>query len=332
MTGSSRAYLVVVLPLALGGVTAMAAQVVVRPSPFSATGPTTIYPVRRLADGVYAVLGDTARGAEGRPNAGFVVTAEGVVAVGGTASPMQGTALVRTIRTVTPQPIRWFVLNAHHPDMQFGTISLRRAGARVIAHPDTHVLASEGGPDAMLADWDAVVGLQELIGFEYADTPDRPVTGIDTLVSGGRSLVVAHPANAHSAGDLMLWLPKERVLFTGDILMDDGVTMVVDGSSGELLKALAYIDSLNPRVIVPGHGAIPAEPSALVTLTRTYITELRVAMKSEVEQGHSLRKAVETLPPPDDKRPVSIASRRRRNASRVYLEMEREVMGLDTEQ
>ena len=54
-------------------------------------------PVRRLAKGVYAVLGDTGRGSEGRPNAGFIVTGDGVIVVDALASPRDGEALVGAI-------------------------------------------------------------------------------------------------------------------------------------------------------------------------------------------------------------------------------------------
>ena len=101
-----------------------------------------------------------------------------LLVVGGLASPVQGEAVVRTIRTRSSRPIRWFVLYAHHPDMQFGAIAMKRAGAAVIAHPDANILAAEGGPDQMVADWDQVVGLQEMLGFEFANVPDRPVTGV----------------------------------------------------------------------------------------------------------------------------------------------------------
>ena len=76
------------------------------------------------------------------------------------------------------------------------------------------------------------------------------------------------PGAGHSAGDLMVWLPKERVLFAGDLLIEDGVTMVVDGSARGAAASLARIDSLRPRVVVPGHGALPAGPAALVARTR----------------------------------------------------------------
>ncbi len=307
----------------------LAAQDTIPFRAFSPTTETTRYPVRELARGVYAVLGDSGQGVEGRPNAGFVETREGIVAVGGLASPAQARAVLRTIRDVSRRPIRALVLHAHHPDMMFGAIEFRRAGARIVAHPDTRVLAGDAGPDAMVADWDRVVGLQELLGFEFANTPDQPVTGWDTLRLGGRTLVVLHPGPAHSNGDLMLWLPAERVLFAGDILVEDGVTMVVDGRSAILLRTLDLIDSLAPRVIVPGHGRIPAEPRALVATTRQYVVALRDSMAAEVRRGTPMRRAVGAYPPPDGRRPVALNSRIRRNATRVFLEMEREALGME---
>jgi glyoxylase-like metal-dependent hydrolase (beta-lactamase superfamily II) len=293
---------------------------------------STPLPLRRLAEGVYAVLGDTGRGSEGRPNAGFIVTGDGVIVVDALASPRDGEALVVTIHAVTNKPIKWLILTHHHPDHHFGAIVFRRLGARVIAHPDRSSLASDGGPDALLADWVRVVGLEAMRGFEFANTPDRPVTGADTLRLGGHTVVITHPGAAHSAGDLTVWLPRERILFAGDLLVEDGVTMVVDGSSSELLRALRGIDTLRPRTVVPGHGAIPARPGALVARTRGYIIGLRQDMKSAIESGRPMGRALASLPPADETRPVSFNSRRRRNAVRVYLEEERLYMGLDSVQ
>jgi glyoxylase-like metal-dependent hydrolase (beta-lactamase superfamily II) len=289
----------------------------------------TPLPTRELARGVYAVVGDTGRGSEGRPNAGFIVTSEGVVVIDALASPRDGERLLETIRKTTTQPVKWLVLTHHHPDHHFGAIVLKRAGAKIIAHPDRRTLASEGGEDALIADWVRVVGLDAMRGFEFADTPDRPVTGTDTLRLGGRTIVITHPGAAHTAGDLMIWLPRERVLFAGDILIEDGVTMVVDGSSRALLGALDAIDSLHPTVAVPGHGAIPKDPTALVSLTRRYVTGLEADMRAAVEKGVPMKRAMAALPPADENRPVSLASRKRRNAVRVYLEEEKRYMGLE---
>lgn len=287
------------------------------------------YVARRLAEGVYAVLGDTGRGSEGRPNAGFIITGDGVVVVDALASPRQGEALLEVIHGVTRQPVRWLILTHHHPDHTFGAIVFTRAGAKVIAHPDRRTLASEGGEDALVADWVRVMGLDAMRGFAFADRPDRPVTGVDTLRLGGRMIVVSHPASGHTPGDLMVWLPQERVLFAGDLLVEDGVTMVVDGSARALTVALDSIERLSPRIVVPGHGAIPARPAALVARTRAYITGLAADLRRAVERGVPMNRAMAALPPADSARPVSYNSRRRRNAARVYVEEEHAYLGLE---
>ncbi|PYO79461.1 MAG: MBL fold metallo-hydrolase [Gemmatimonadetes bacterium] len=275
-------------------------------------------------------MGDTGRGSEGRPNAGFAVTTEGVVVIDALASPAQGEQLIRTIRAVTDRPIRWLVLTHHHPDHHFGAIALRRAGARVIAHPDVSTGVDEQSREAAESAWTRVVGKAQMKGFAYADVPDVAVTSADTLRLGDETIVIAHPwrGPAHTAGDLIVWLPDQRVLFAGDLLIEDGVTMVVDGSSRGLLAALDTLAGLDPRVVVPGHGAIPATPLALIARTRDYITALRTAMRAAIERHRSLNRALDSLPPADEGRPVSLHSRERRNANRVYLEVEKEMMGL----
>lgn len=291
------------------------------------------FPVRRLAPDVYAVMGDTGRGSEGRPNAGFVVTPVGVVVIDALASPFQGAELVRTVQAVTHQPIRWLVLTHHHPDHHFGAIALRRAGARVIAHPDVSTGVDEQSREAAESAWTRVVGRDQMKGFAYADVPDVAVTSADTLRLGGRTLVILHPwrgpGGAHTMGDLIVWLPTEQVLFAGDLLVEDGVPLVVDGSSRGLMAALDTLAALDARVIVPGHGAIPAVPRALIAQSREYLVRLRAAMRFAVEHHRSLNRALDSLPPADDGRPVSLHSRQRRNANRVYLEVEKEFMGLE---
>ena len=290
-------------------------------------------PVRQLASGVYVVLGDSSRGSEGRPNAGFIVTGDGVVVIDALASPAQGEQLVRVIRAVTREPIRWLVLTHHHPDHHFGAVVLRRAGARVIAHPDVATGVDEQSREAAESAWTLVVGKEQMVGFAYADVPDRAVLTSDTLRLGGKTIVITHPwrrpGGAHTAGDVIVWLPTERVLFAGDLLIEDGVTMVVDGSGQGLLAALDALAALAPRIAVPGHGAIPADPQALISRTREYMVRLRAAMRGAIERHRSLNRALDSLPPADEGRPVSLRSRERRNANRVYLEVEKEIMGLE---
>jgi len=291
------------------------------------------FPTEPLAPGVYAVVGDTGRGSEGRPNAGFVVGDSGVLVIDALASPEDGRRLLRTIAGVTPRPVRWLVLTHHHPDHHFGAVALVRAGARVVAHPDRATLASENGDSAFVAAWTAVVGERAMRGFAFADVPDVPVTHDTALRVGGRDVVLLYPGAAHTPGDLLVWLPAERALFAGDLLIEDGGTIVVDGNSGVLLRALDRMRALGARVAVPGHGRIAREPdtppAALIGRTRCYVEGMRATMRRAVAEGTSMNRVLTRMPPADPARPVSRASRDRRNAVRIYLEMEREMMQLD---
>lgn len=275
---------------------------------------------------MYVVPGDTGRGSEGRPNAGFVVTDSGVVVIDAEGSPFQGKRLLAAVRTVTAAPVRYLVLTHHHPDHTFGAIVFTRAGARVIAHPDRRTLASEGGDDDLLANWDRVVGLRELQGFAFADTPAIPVTHDTTIRVGGTEFDLDHPANAHTAGDLTVWLPATKVLFAGDLLVEDGVTMVVDGSSAGVLAALDRLSARHAAVVTPGHGRIDPDPGAQIALTRHYLDSTRAAMQTVLARGMPLARVLSHMAPPDSGRPVSMASRRQRNAVVIYAEMEKNQM------
>ena len=118
------------------------------------------------------------------------------------------------------------------------------------------------------------------------------------------------------------------MLFAGDLLIEDGVTMMVDGSSRALLGALDAIDALHPRSRSRATAPSPARPADLVALTRRYVTGLQADMRAAVEKGVPMKRAMAALPPADENRPVSLASRKRRNAVRVYLEEEKRYMGL----
>lgn len=102
--------------------------------------------------------------------------------------------------------------------------------------------------------------------------------------------------------------------------------MVVDGSSSGLLHGLDRIEALHPAQAMPGHGRIPPDPIELIHQTRCQTLALRGQMRRDVQQGVSMSRALASLPPADRDRPVSRNSRVRRNAVRVYAEMEQELV------
>src|SRR2546429_10013362 len=99
-----------------------------------------------------------------------------------------------------------------------------------------------------------------MAGFAYADVPDRAVVTTDTLRLGGKTIVMSHAwrGAAHTAGDLIGWLPAQRGLFAGDPLLEGGGTMVVDRGGQGVRPAPGTPAGPAPRGAVPGHRASPA--------------------------------------------------------------------------
>jgi hypothetical protein len=129
----------------------------------------------------------------------------------------------------------------------------------------------------------------------------------------------------------MVWLPAERVLFAGDILVEDGVTMMVDGF---LARAAATRWPGSIRWLRVGGartwGALRAagRPGGADPRLRPRPSIRDAGGGRRRESRCSVRLA--TLPPADENRPVSLGVAQRRNAVRVYVEEEHRYMGLDS--
>ncbi|CAN5663371.1 MBL fold metallo-hydrolase [soil metagenome] len=78
-----------------------------------------------------------------------------------------------------------------------------------------------------------------------------------TVFTGERRIDLIHPGYpAHTTGDLVAWLPEERVLFTGDLVFSGLTPLVMAGSVGGALRSLDWLASFEPDVLVPGHGPL----------------------------------------------------------------------------
>ena len=105
--------------------------------------------------------------------------------------------------------------------------------------------------------------------FRFDDIEPVPATdtfaGTTTVDVGGTSVVLEEVGPAHTAGDVIAWLPDSRVLFTGDILFHDSTPIMWSGPIGNWIGACRRIRELEPTVVVPGHGALADTDGVLRT-------------------------------------------------------------------
>ena len=281
---------------------------------------------QRVAEGVYAFVGDTgARTVENEglnANIGLVVTPAGAVLIDSGATFQSARQIAEAARKVTTQPIKWVFNTGGQDHRWLGNGYFTGQGAELMAHAGAR-------PDMQNRGNDHLQGLQATLGAKAAGTlptlPTRWFDGHDNrLELGGVVFEFKHRGGAHTPGDTLVWLPQQKVLFSGDVVYVDRMLGVLPVSNTkQWLATFEIIDQLNPAVLVPGHGRVTtvatakADPQAL-------LLALRAHMKKAVDDGVDVSAAVKSFDAAPFMRLLNAAELMPGNASRIYLELERE--------
>lgn len=200
-----------------------------------------------LADGVYAYT------AEGDPNSGVIIGDDGVMVVDAQATPAMAQELIRRIRSVTDRPIRHLVLTHYHAVRVLGASAY--AAGQIIASRGTYELISERGEQDYHSELERFPRL-----FQGADSipgltwPNLVFDGSLTVWLGGRRIEIMHLGRGHTKGDTLVWLPQERVLFSGDLVEAGATPYTGDAYLRDWPHTLARLRELGAEKLVPGRG------------------------------------------------------------------------------
>jgi glyoxylase-like metal-dependent hydrolase (beta-lactamase superfamily II) len=223
---------------------------------------------------------------------------------------------------VTAQPVRWVVNTGGQDHRWLGNGYFQAQGAELIAHAAAEADMHNRGNDQLQA-------LRAVLGAKADGTvptlPTRWIGGRDErLVLGGVVVEFKHRGGAHTPGDLLVWLPAQRVLFSGDVVYVDRLLGVLPMSQTKAwLDSFAAIEALQPERIVPGHGRV-CDIDQARRETRDYLAALRAHMKRAVDEGQDMSSAVRSFDGSDFARLLNAQELMPGNASRVFLELERE--------
>jgi glyoxylase-like metal-dependent hydrolase (beta-lactamase superfamily II) len=291
-----------------------------------ASAPAVQVDFRPVAQGVYAFFGDTgARTVENEglnANIGLVVTPAGSVLIDSGATFQSARQIAEAARKVTAQPIRWVINTGGQDHRWLGNGYFQTQGAELIAHASGEADMKNRGNDHLQA-------LKAVLGAKADGTvPTLPTrwlkAGDERLELGGVVLEFKHRGGAHTPGDTMVWLPQKDVLFTGDVVYVDRMLGVLPVSNTkQWLSTFAVIEQLNPALLVPGHGRVTNLATAKAD-TQVYLLALRAHMKKAVDDGTDVSSAVKSFDAAPFMRLLNAAELMPGNASRTYLELERE--------
>jgi glyoxylase-like metal-dependent hydrolase (beta-lactamase superfamily II) len=259
-------------------------------------------------------------------NAGFVVTADGVVMFDTLGSPSLAWEMVKRIREITSAPIRIAIVSHYHADHYYGAQVLRDEGAQLWAHEAARGVLGSDDAALRFAQRMDILGQWINPDTQRFPQPDVWLTGDTDFEMGGVRFQVRHVGPAHSPEDLALYVENDGVLYAGDLIFRGRIPFVGDADSAQWLAALDRLIALQPRILVPGHGGATDDPLADLTLTRDYLRFLRAEMGRAVADMLSFDEAYDSVDWGDYRYMPAFQEANRRNAYNTYLLMEQESM------
>ena len=233
--------------------------------------------------------------AEGDPNSGVVVGDRGVLVVDAQATPRMAEDVLARVRQVTDKPVTHLVLTHYHAVRVLGATGYTNAlgGAEIVCSDTTRDLIAERGQQ----DMDSEIGRfprlfrgrESIPGLTWPDITFRDRM---TLWMGAREVQVIHVGRSHTAGDTVVWLPKERVLFSGDVVEFGATPYCGDAHFTDWPATLQAAGALGAEKLVPGRGralTTRAECEEAIEGTRAFTSDLFALVKRASAGGGGLK-------------------------------------------
>ena len=214
------------------------------------------FSVTPVAENVYSIVSSslglpTPENKGWNSNSHFVVTNKGVLLFDSGSSESIGNAIRSAIKSVTDKPVRW-VINSHsHADHWLGNAAFTDTAEEIISSHHAVATMRKYGPGDVEFYFKVTKGA---IGSTQLVYPTLLLSQKQKRNFGGVDVEFIFPKDAHSSGDVLVWLPKHKVIFGGDVLSSDWMPIVGDGNIPNLINTLHTIKKLNPTIVLTGHG------------------------------------------------------------------------------
>ena len=322
----------------------------------SRTADKELFELKPVADGIYAAI--AAPRYKVNSNAAVIVTNDGVIVVDSHSKPSAAYALYREIQAITKQPIKKIINTHFHWDHWQGNQVYAEANPALEILASQRTLENMTNPDAgggglpyiekQLASVPKEIeklkddisrtsdaGQKARLEANLLQTeayleelkhikpplPNRTVSNTVTLNEGGREIQILLLGRGHTDGDIFIHLPKEKVVVTGDAVID-WMPYMNDGYPEEWVQTLDALAKFDFTQIIPGHGEVASRNH--LTFFRGYLADLIAAVKAAHADGASLDEMKQTLPD-------RLGAKYERGMSKYPLGQYRDRIGLNIE-
>ncbi|MES9862839.1 MAG: MBL fold metallo-hydrolase [Candidatus Thiodiazotropha sp. LLP2] len=250
------------------------------------SGAAQAFEVVKVNERVYALVGDLGqRSAENlghNMTSGFIVGDNGVAVVDPGACHTDAAAIETAIRNVTDKPVRWVINTGGQDHRWLANGYFKKQGAEIVASAAGREFMQENA-EQQISNIKQRVG--DACGEPSPVFPDKTLTDRYQLPMQGLNVELRFTGGAHTPGDLFVWLPKDKILFTGDAVYVQRLLGVFPGGLQRWINTLEIMrDELKPEILVPGHGHVTQLNEALRD-SYDYLTMLKQRIEQRIAEG-----------------------------------------------
>lgn len=280
-----------------------------------------------IEKGVYALIGEiggrTHENHGLNANFGVIETNEGVILIDSGASAQGAALLEKAIQKLTNKKVKWVINTGSQDHRWLGNDYFASKGAEVIALHKTVTTQKQ----LALTQLDSVKAvLKDRFNGTKPAYAQKPINQNEAELNlGGTKVQVKYLNHAHFEGDVVIYLPQQNVMFSGDHIYVDRLLGVLPQSNAEKwLDAFNKIESINPKAIIPGHGNVCDLPKAKKQ-TGDYLKFLVDGSKKYAEDMAGVENAVKGLShAPQFEKLANFNDLHKGNISRTYLRLEQQ--------
>jgi glyoxylase-like metal-dependent hydrolase (beta-lactamase superfamily II) len=244
--------------------------------------------VKEIAPGVYfrysSISATDPKVPFGGSNNVWVVFKDYVVVIDANF-PKEAGDVLADIKKTTDKPIKYVLDTHHHGDHAYGNCVWAKAGAKIVAHTNAARLLKVNGPKQ----WEDAAKSRKDIRENELKQADIPFDDVYVLDDGTQRVEFRHFGHSHTAGDAVAFLPKHKILCTGDACVNGAFNYMGHSNSASWVKCLEKMKELDVTMVCPGHGKVAGKD--LLDKQRRYFAELR----SEVRKGLGAKKSLDDI-------------------------------------
>ncbi len=222
--------------------------------------------------------------------------------------PKEASDVIAAIRKTTDKPIRYVVDSHHHGDHAYGNAVYAKLGATVVASANTARLLRVNGAKEFAEAGKGPAGRKD-VAASYLKVPDLIFDEKLVFDDGKQRAELYFLGHAHTAGDAFMYLPRHKVLCTGDACTNGPFNYLGHSDTASWIRVLEKAQQLDVQIVCPGHGALAGKD--VLGKQRRFFVELRAQVKKGIDKGLDVREIARTIDMPWHKEWTGIEARDR---------------------